>query len=124
MSLVLCFGYAIIQITGMHHGYWILLTSLFVCQPNYNATAPPPEVKDYWYAGRYRHWHSCAVVCTVTGRAAGATGYYRRALFAFRNVQYARMQRCSSLLVLLCFNLLGEGFEVALPRVIDTALIG
>ena len=38
MSLVLCFGYAIIQITGMHHGYWILLTSLFVCQPNYNAT--------------------------------------------------------------------------------------
>ncbi|MGQ7199369.1 FUSC family protein, partial [Escherichia sp. HC-TM1] len=22
----------------MHHGYWILLTSLFVCQPNYNAT--------------------------------------------------------------------------------------
>lgn len=28
-----------------------------------------------------------------------------------------------TLLVLLCFNLLGEGFEVALPRVIDT-LIG
>lgn len=28
-----------------------------------------------------------------------------------------------TLLVLLCFNLLGEGFEVALPRVLDT-LIG
>lgn len=28
-----------------------------------------------------------------------------------------------TLLVLLCFNLLGEGFEVALPRIIDT-LIG
>ncbi|MFA1646548.1 MAG: YccS family putative transporter, partial [Enterobacteriaceae bacterium] len=38
MSVVLCVGYAFIQITGMHHGYWILLTSLFVCQPNYNAT--------------------------------------------------------------------------------------
>ena len=38
MSLVLCVGYAIIQVTGMNHGYWILLTSLFVCQPNYNAT--------------------------------------------------------------------------------------
>ncbi len=28
-----------------------------------------------------------------------------------------------TLLVLLCFNLLGEGFEVAIPRIIDT-LIG
>lgn len=63
------------------------------------------------------------MVCTVTGRAAGATGYYRRALFAFRNVQYAHATMFITLLVLLCFNLLGEGFEVALPRVIDT-LIG
>ncbi len=34
MSLVLCAGYAFIQFTGLQHGYWILLTSLFVCQPN------------------------------------------------------------------------------------------
>ncbi len=32
MSLVLCAGYAFIQFTGLQHGYWILLTSLFVCQ--------------------------------------------------------------------------------------------
>ncbi len=38
MSVVLCIGYAFIQVTGLDHGYWILLTSLFVCQPNYNAT--------------------------------------------------------------------------------------
>jgi uncharacterized membrane protein (TIGR01666 family) len=43
--------------------------------------------------------------------------------FAFRNVQYAHATMFITLLVLLCFNLLGEGFEVALPRVIDT-LIG
>ncbi len=29
MSLVLCAGYAFIQFTGLQHGYWILLTSLF-----------------------------------------------------------------------------------------------
>ncbi len=28
MSVVLCIGYAFIQITGLQHGYWILLTSL------------------------------------------------------------------------------------------------
>jgi len=43
--------------------------------------------------------------------------------FAFRNVQYAHATMFITLLVLLCFNLLGEGFEIAIPRIIDT-LIG
>lgn len=38
VSVVLCVGYAFIMLTGMDRGYWILLTSLFVCQPNYAAT--------------------------------------------------------------------------------------
>ncbi|EOS96581.1 hypothetical protein ETR_02009 [Erwinia tracheiphila PSU-1] len=38
LSLLLCCGYSIIKLTSLQHGYWILLTSLFVCQPNYNAT--------------------------------------------------------------------------------------
>ena len=42
---------------------------------------------------------------------------------SFRTVQYAHATMFITMLVLLCFNLLGEGFEVALPRVIDT-LIG
>ncbi|EHG5997139.1 TPA: TIGR01666 family membrane protein [Escherichia fergusonii] len=123
MSLVLCVGYGIIQITGMNHGYWILLTSLFVCQPNYNAT---------------RHRLTLRIIGTLVGVTIGLpilwfvpslegqlvllviTGVL---FFAFRNVQYAHATMFITLLVLLCFNLLGEGFEVALPRVIDT-LIG
>ncbi|EPR0414729.1 YccS family putative transporter [Enterobacter hormaechei] len=123
MSLVLCVGYAFIQITGLHHGYWILLTSLFVCQPNYNAT---------------RHRLSLRIVGTLVGVAIGLPVLYfvpsvegqlilivitGVLFFAFRNVQYAHATMFITLLVLLCFNLLGEGFEVALPRVIDT-LIG
>ncbi len=123
MSLVLCAGYAFIQLTGLQHGYWILLTSLFVCQPNYNAT---------------RHRLALRIIGTLVGVALGLpilwlvpslegqlmliviTGVL---FFAFRNVQYAHATMFITLLVLLCFNLLGEGFEVALPRVIDT-LIG
>jgi uncharacterized membrane protein (TIGR01666 family) len=122
MSVVLCVGYAFIQFTGMNHGYWILLTSLFVCQPNYNAT---------------RHRLTLRVVGTLVGVAIGIpvlwfvpslegqlvliviTGVL---FFAFRNVQYAHATMFITLLVLLCFNLLGEGFEVALPRIIDTLL--
>ncbi|MBX4811963.1 YccS family putative transporter [Klebsiella variicola] len=123
MSLVLCAGYAFIQLTGLQHGYWILLTSLFVCQPNYNAT---------------RHRLALRIIGTLVGVAIGLpvlllvpsiegqlvlivlTGVL---FFAFRNVQYAHATMFITLLVLLCFNLLGEGFEVALPRIIDT-LIG
>lgn len=123
MSVVLCAGYGLIQLTGMNHGYWILLTSLFVCQPNYNAT---------------RHRLALRIIGTLVGVAIGLpillfvpslegqliliviTGVL---FFAFRNVQYAHATMFITLLVLLCFNLLGEGFEVALPRILDT-LIG
>ena len=123
MSVVLCIGYAFIQLTGLQHGYWILLTSLFVCQPNYNAT---------------RHRLTLRIIGTLVGVAVGLpillfvpslegqlvliviAGVL---FFAFRNVQYAHATMFITLLVLLCFNLLGEGFEVAIPRIIDT-LIG
>lgn len=38
LSITLTLGYAIIQGFGIERGYWILLTTLFVCQPNYAAT--------------------------------------------------------------------------------------
>ncbi len=121
MSLVLCVGYAFIQITGLHHGYWILLTSLFVCQPNYNAT---------------RHRLALRIIGTLVGVAIGLPVLYfvpsvegqlilivitGVLFFAFRNVQYAHATMFITLLVLLCFNLLGR-VEVALPRVVDTLL--
>ncbi|MTD40491.1 TIGR01666 family membrane protein [Erwinia sp. CPCC 100877] len=123
MSIVLCAGYAFIQITGLQHGYWILLTSLFVCQPNYNAT---------------RRRLALRIIGTLLGVAIGLPVLWlvpsqegQLALiviagvlfFAFRNVQYAHATLFITLLVLLCFNLLGEGFMVALPRIVDT-LIG
>ena len=38
LSIVLFIGYVFIQVTHIAYGYWILLTALFVCQPNFNAT--------------------------------------------------------------------------------------
>ena len=123
MSIVLCVGYAFIQVTGLQHGYWILLTSLFVCQPNYNAT---------------RHRLRLRVLGTLVGVAIGIPVLYfvpslegqlilivitGVLFFAFRNVQYAHATMFITLLVLLCFNLLGEGFVVAMPRIFDT-LVG
>ncbi|CTQ16616.1 conserved hypothetical protein; putative inner membrane protein [Klebsiella variicola] len=122
MSLVLCAGYAFIQFTGLQHGYWILLTSLFVCQPNYNAP-PPTGAEDHRHAGGVAiGLPVLLLVPSIEGQLVliVLTGVL---FFAFRNVQYAHATMFITLLVLLCFNLLGEGFEVALPRIIDT-LIG
>ncbi|WP_075181161.1 YccS family putative transporter [Pantoea sp. 1.19] len=123
MSLVLCVGYAVIQLTGLQHGYWILLTSLFVCQPNYSATQRRLALRILGtLAGVALGLPLLWLVPSVEGQQILiiVTGVL---FFAFRTVQYAHATLFITLLVLFCFNLLGEGFEVALPRVIDT-LIG
>ncbi|KMJ45973.1 membrane protein [Xenorhabdus khoisanae] len=123
MSVLLCTGYAIIQLFDLQRGYWILLTSLFVCQPNYSAT---------------RRRLALRVIGTLAGILIGLPILYfvpsiegqlvlivisGVLFFAFRNSQYAHATLFITLLVLLSFNLLGEGFEVAFPRIIDT-LVG
>ncbi|HCW46235.1 MAG TPA: TIGR01666 family membrane protein [Erwiniaceae bacterium] len=122
VSLVLCIGYAFIQLTGLERGYWILLTSLFVCQPGYNAT---------------RRRLALRIIGTLAGIAIGLPVLWLVPsvdgqlllivlsgvlFFAFRQVQYAHATMFITLLVLLCFNLLGEGFDVAVPRIVDTLL--
>nr|WP_247605642.1 YccS family putative transporter [Providencia rettgeri] len=123
MSILLCTGYAIIQLFDMERGYWILLTSLFVCQPNYSATKRRLALR---------------IIGTIVGILIGLPllnlipsieGQLTLIVisgllfFMFRSSQYAQATLFITLLVLFCFNLLGEGFDVALPRIIDT-LIG
>lgn len=123
MSLVLCAGYACIMAFNMERGYWILLTSLLVCQPNYSATRL-----------RLRQ----RVLGTLAGIIAGLPLLYLIPsqegqlvlivvlgvlFFAFRTVQYGYATAFITMLVLFCFNLMGAGFDIAIPRVTDT-LIG
>ncbi|SQA96295.1 Inner membrane protein yccS [Cedecea neteri] len=65
MSLVLCVGYAFIQFTGLQHGYWILLTSLFVCQPNYSATRRRLALRIIGTFGWGGRWPALALACPV-----------------------------------------------------------
>lgn len=120
MSLVLCLGYAVIQIFNLEHGYWILLTSLFVCQPNYSATQSRLKLR---------------VAGTLAGVLIGIPILYfvpsleghlvlivisGVLFFALRSVRYAQATMFITLLVLFCFDLLGQGFDIILPRIIDT----
>lgn len=123
MSIALTAGYGLIQAFDIDKGYWILLTTLFVCQPNYSAT---------------RQKLTARVIGTIAGLLVGVplltffpslesqlvfivlSGIL---FFAFRINNYGFATAFITLLVLFCFNQLGEGFAVVLPRLTDT-LIG
>ncbi len=124
MSLVLFVGYMVIFFSHLSHGYWIILTSLFVCQPNYSTT-------------KYRL--KLRVIGTILGIIIGIpltylfpsieaqlvliilTGWL---FFLFKNSQYAYATAFITLLVFFSFSLIGESsISVAISRIIAT-LIG
>jgi len=123
MSMTLTAGYGIIQAFDIDRGYWILLTTLFVCQPNYSAT---------------RQKLTARVIGTLAGLLIGVlllTFFPSQEsqlvfvvvsgvmFFAFRINNYGYATGFITLLVLFLFNQLGEGYAVVLPRLADT-LIG
>ncbi len=123
MSIALTVGYGIIQVFDFDRGYWILLTTLFVCQPNYSATRQKLKAR---------------VIGTLAGLLGGVlllTAFPSQIsqlvfvvisgvmFFAFRMNNYGYATGFITLLVLFLFNQLGEGYAVVLPRLADT-LIG
>ncbi|MGO2508531.1 MAG: YccS family putative transporter [Vibrio hibernica] len=123
MSIVITIGYGIIQGFDLERGYWIMLTSLFVCQPNFSAT---------------RHKLIARVIGTIVGLLVGGAlltlfpsqesqlvflVLAGTLFFAFRMNNYGSATAFITLLVLFSFNQLGEGYAVILPRLVDT-LIG
>ncbi|WP_130802325.1 YccS family putative transporter [Acinetobacter ihumii] len=123
LSIVLFIAYLFVQISGIKYGYWILLTALFVSQPNFNATKRRLRLR---------------VVGTLVGIICGlAILYFVPSLegqllllvisgvlfFELRSKQYAQATAFITILALINFNLDSSGFSAGLPRLIDT-LIG
>ncbi|MGN6479083.1 YccS family putative transporter [Luteibacter sp.] len=122
LSIGMLAGYLVMLALHPQHGYWILLTTLFVCQPGYGAT---------------RRRFVQRIVGTTTGLLLGwallralpagdwrlpvlvATG---AAFFAFRLRRYALATGAITLFVLLCFDRVGAGFDAIGPRLLDTLL--
>lgn len=123
VSIVLLIGYVFVQVSNIEYGYWVLLTALFVSQPNFNATKRRLRLR---------------IVGTLVGIILGyAILYFVPSVegqllvlilsgvlfFELRSKQYAQATAFITILALINFNLDGIGFAAALPRMIDT-LIG
>ncbi len=122
LATALLAGDIVLQLTHPQHGYWILLTTLFVCQPSYHAT---------WRVLLQR------VGGTVIGLVAGWAALRSLPLalqlplvvltgvgfFAFRHRRYALATAAITLFVVLLVNQVGNGYAVIWPRLLDT-LVG
>lgn len=122
MAIALVFGYVLLHAIHPQQGYWILLTTVFVCQPNYGATRIKLMQR---------------ITGTLVGLLVGGVLFTlfpepsSQALFAVlagvvffstRGAHYQLATAAITLLVLLCFNQVGNGYDLILPRLFDTLL--
>lgn len=122
LSIALAAGYGVLHWIHPTQGYWILLTTLFVCQPNYGATRMKLVQRIIGTVlGLLLGWALIelfpnALVQAFFAVAAGVV------FFATRSSRYTVATAAITLLVLFCFNQVGDGYGLILPRLFDTLL--
>ncbi|GAD79615.1 YccS family putative transporter [Vibrio ezurae] len=123
MSIALTLGYSIIELFSIEHGFWILLTTLFVCQPNFRSTK---QKLFHRISGTFAGLIIGVIMLTLIPDVQGQLFVIVLSsvlFFAFRLQNYAYATAVITVLVLFLFSQLGAGYAVILPRLIDT-LIG
>ncbi|SDI28135.1 YccS family putative transporter [Pseudomonas panipatensis] len=123
LGLTLAAGYGVLHLIHPTQGYWILLTTVFVCQPNYGATRIRLVQRIIGtLIGLVAGWALIdlfpnPLIQSLLAVVAGVV------FFASRSTRYTLATAAITLLVLLCFNQVGNGYGLILPRLFDT-LVG
>jgi len=124
LSLALGAGFVAMQFTDPTHGYWILLTTLFVCLPTYGATLARVSQRILGTViGLVAGWALMRLFPSLPAQAliTVAAGVL---FFVTRTRRYVTATAAITLLVMLCFNqTTGDGYALIWPRLLDT-LIG
>jgi YccS/YhfK family integral membrane protein len=122
LPLALTIGYAMVHLIHPSQGYWIILTTLFVCQPSYGATRRKLGQRIIGTAiGLTVGWalfdlFPSPVIQSLFAVAAGLV------FFVNRTTRYTLATAAITLMVLFCFNQTGNGYGLFLPRLLDTLL--
>ena len=122
LPLALTVGYATLHAIHASQGYWIILTTLFVCQPSYGATRRKLGQRIIGTAiGLTVAWalfdlFPNPLVQSMFAIAAGLV------FFINRTTRYTLATAAITLMVLFCFNQVGDGYGLFLPRLFDTLL--
>lgn len=123
LPLALLAGYGVLHLVHPSQGFWILLTTVFVCRPNFAATRRFLHQRIVGtIIGLVVGWASISLfphplLQTLIAVVAGV------AFFATREKHYVVATAAITLLVLCSFNQVGDGFDLIWPRLFDT-LVG
>ncbi|MFT3736958.1 MAG: YccS family putative transporter [Rhodocyclaceae bacterium] len=123
LACALTGGYALLHVFDIPQGYWVLLTTVFVCQPNYSSTwrrlgqrvggTVLGLVAAWAFLDLFPHPYAQAALAIAAGVA----------FFALRHDRYTLATSCITVLVFSCFSQLGDSYVLLWPRLLDT-LIG
>ena len=123
LALALTVGYGVLHLGQMQHGYWILLTTLLVCQPSYGATRMRMLQRVAGtFAGVVLGWATLRLLPTEAWQL-GLIVLSAVVFFGTRLRRYTIATAAITLFVVVCFNQVGNGYDVMWPRLLDT-LIG
>lgn len=122
LSVALAAGYAAMRFTNDSHGYWILLTIVFVCQPEYGATLTRLAQRIWGtLLGLVVGWALLRLFPGVLVQSAFSV-MAGALFFATRHTRYTLATAAVTSLVLLSFNQVGDGFGLIVPRLLDTLM--
>jgi YccS/YhfK family integral membrane protein len=122
LSVALAIGYGLLQWIHVRQGYWILLTTLFVCQQSYGATRKRMVQRvTGTMLGLALGWavfdlFPSLLLQSMIAVVAGVV------FFGNRTRRYTLATGAMTLVVLLCFNQIGDGYGLFVPRMVDTLL--
>ncbi|MES1951670.1 hypothetical protein S4A8_12487 [Salinisphaera sp. S4-8] len=122
LGLAMLAGYIVLKLVHPEQGYWILLTVMLVCQPDYGATRQRVVQRiGGTVLGLVLGWallklFPATEIQLLLTIAAGVT------FFAARFRRYVVAAAAISVLVLLAFNQVGNGFDLIVPRLLDTVI--
>ncbi|WP_018606234.1 YccS family putative transporter [Uliginosibacterium gangwonense] len=123
LAVALAAGYGLLHAFSLPQGYWVILTTVFVCQPNFSTT---------WQRLGQRIGGTLLGLCAASLFISAFPHHLAQlalllvsgvAFFVFRANRYMLATACITVLVMICFNQFGSSYALILPRLVDT-LIG
>lgn len=120
MGVAVGAGLAVMHWLAPDQGYWILVTTIFVCRPHYGATRKRLVQRIIGTVfGLILSWmlFQLAPILWVQALFAIVAGV---AYFATRTSQFTASTAFMTLMMLICFNQIGHGYDLFLPRFLDT----
>jgi len=122
MALALVVGFAAISLFDFQNGSWVLLTIVFVCRPNFGATRQRLAQRIVGtLVGLGLTWALLQLFTDLESQLLIAL--LSALLFFFtRTDRYLVASGAITVMALTCFNLIGDGFLLIVPRMVDTLL--